>query len=109
AAVVMSARRSRRDDSADRKVVSFGGQVRAVDKELYARFFPRLSPTAITRGALDRQMTEMERILGELAALPADDTLRATHEPGLRGALEALRLARRESEEVDVSLALARS
>ncbi len=109
ASVVMSARRSRSDDVLDRKIVSFGGQIRAVDKRLYGALFPRLSPAQVARAAVDREIAEVERILGEIARLGEDHPVQVEHEASLREALTALRAALAASDEVDVGLALARS
>ncbi len=109
AAVIASARRGRRDAALDRKVVSFGGQVRAVQRRLYDVLFRRVSPAQVARSGLDREVAEVSRILGELGSLPAEDALRVAHEKGLRDALDALVLARKESGDVELGLALARS
>jgi hypothetical protein len=109
ASVVMSAELGRRDDALDRRVVTFGGQVRAVNRALYDVLFPRLSPTRTAHVALAKESAEIERILGELERVPPEDPVRTAHEAPLRAALDALSAARAQSDEVDVALVLARS
>jgi hypothetical protein len=109
ASVVMSAELGRRDAALDRQVLTFGGQVRAVNRELYERLFPRLSPTKTAHLGIAKEIAEVERILGELARAPSDDPVRAAHEGPLRAALETLSAAQGQRDDVDVALALARS
>lgn len=108
AAVVVTARKGRRDTALDRLVVTFGGHVRAVSPTLYSVFFRAITPTAIARAALQTEVLHVQRIIGELDALPADHAQRS-YAPAFRTSLEALVLADQASQEADVSLALARS
>lgn len=109
AVVVLAARRSKRDTALDTCVVTFGGVARAMNKGLYRTFFPTLSPSQTARQKLSREVSEVKRILGELARLPATHALRVSYEAQMRALVEALEAAMRQSEEVDVALALARS
>jgi hypothetical protein len=90
-------------------VVTLGGVARSVAPEVYRRLFGRLSPSAIGKAALETEITEVQRLLGELAALPEGNEIRAGHEEGVRNALASLRAANEAAREADVALALARS
>lgn len=109
AAVVMTARQQRRDNSLDRLVLTFGGVLRSVNARLYELFFPTLSPSGVGRASLERELTEVTRILGELARLPADDAQRVAYEAPLRSTLDALEAAHTSSEQADTALTLASS
>lgn len=109
AAVIATARRGRADDSVDRRVLTMGGVVRATNKALYDRLFPRLSPAKTTRLALAKEVEEVKRLEGELEKLDAADRMRAEYAEPLKGARLALEKAMHEADDVDVSLALARS
>ncbi|AKF11432.1 hypothetical protein [Sandaracinus amylolyticus] len=109
AAVVLRARKARRDAVLDKQVIGFGGHVRAIDPTLYAVFFKSLSPSRVAKLGLDDELEQVRRIVGELARLPADHAERAAYETSLRGALDALVTAKAASNEADTALALARS
>ncbi|UJR85076.1 hypothetical protein [Sandaracinus amylolyticus] len=109
AAVVLRARKARRDAVLDKQVIGFGGHVRAIDPTLYAVFFKSLSPSRVAKLGLDDEIEQVRRIVGELARLPADHPERAAYETSLRGALDALVTAKAASDEADTALALARS
>lgn len=108
ASVVATARQGRRDATLDRLVVTFGGVTRAVSPRLYEVFFGAISPSGVARASAQREVAEVERILGELTRLDASDPQRA-YEPSLRSALTALKAAAEASEQTDTALTLARS
>ena len=109
ASVIATARRGRADSAADRRVMTLGGVVRAVNKSLYDRLFPRLSPAKTTRLALSKEVEEIKRLEGELAKLDAADPFRVEYSPALLSTRTALEKAMEEAEDVDVSLSLART
>jgi hypothetical protein len=107
--VLASARKGKRDGALDVLVVEFGGVARATDKAAYGTLFPRHSPTKTARLALVDEVREMERILGELAALDGGHALRLEYEAPLTSALVTLKAAMADSAQADTALALGRS
>jgi len=109
AAILGSARKGKRDGALDTLVVRFGGVARATDKGLYGALFPRHNPSQTARLALPDEVREVERILGEIAALPADHPLRVEYQAALSGALAILKGAMSDSAQAATDLSLARS
>jgi hypothetical protein len=107
--VVMTARKGKRDGKLDAVVIKFGGVVRATDKALYGILFSKYNPSQTTRLALDNEVAELERILGEFKVLPADHAVRTAYEAETTDALSALKEAMKESNQADTGLALART
>jgi hypothetical protein len=108
-AVLMLAKRERKDETIGRRVVELGGVARAVDKNLYARLFPAQAPSDIAKLGLDKQVLEHDRLIGELAQAPADHPVRVAYEAALISDLGELREAMKASNGADVSLKLGRS
>lgn len=109
AATVMTARKVRSDSRVDRLVLTFGGVARTVAPRVYEVFFSALSPSGVARAAIEREVIEVKRMLGEFARMPAGDPLRAGYEGSLRTALNALEAALGAQEDANVALTLARS
>ncbi|HZF48697.1 MAG TPA: hypothetical protein VE093_08615 [Polyangiaceae bacterium] len=107
--MVTIAKKNRRDEDIDNRLVMLGGVSRAVHKDLYERLFPGRAPSALTRLGLNKQMIENDRILGELAALPAIHPMRVEYEAVLTADMNELRALIKASNEAEVSLKLARS
>ena len=107
--MVTTAKRDRRDEAIDNRLMALGGVSRAVDKDLYERLFPGKAPSILTRLALTKQMLENERILGELAALPAAHPVRVEYEAVLTDDMKEMRASITASNEAEVGLKLARS
>lgn len=107
--VVASAVRGRADFSLDRTIITFGGVARVIAEAVYKRFFGRLSPSRVAKLALDDEVLECKRILGEFDATPADEPLRVAHEASIREGLAQLELAMTAEDNTDVALTVARS
>lgn len=107
--IVMAARRSKRDAALDSVIMRFGGVARASDKDLYDAAFIRYNPSDTIRLALDDEVKEVVRIIGEIQALPADNPLRLEYEPALVAAHGAVKTAMTEADQADTALALSRS
>jgi len=99
----------RRDEDVDGRLKMLGGVSRAVYKDIYERLFPGRAPSVLTRLGLNKQMLENDRILGELAALPAAHPVRVEYEAVLIADMNDLRASIKASNEADVGLKLARS
>lgn len=108
-AVLGAARAVKRDGALDAVLLRFGGVARAVDKDLYGTLFPRLNPSKTARLGMADEVQELERILGELAVLPADHPLRVEYQAPLTAAVAAVKQALGESSQARVALAVARS
>lgn len=107
--IVASAVRGRADFALDRTIITFGGVARVIADVVYKRFFGRLSPSRIAKLALDDEMLECKRIIGELEVMPADHALRVAHEPSIREGIAQLEVAMTAEEGTDVALSVARS
>jgi len=107
--VIATAKRDRRDEDVDSRLIMLGGVSRAVDKDIYERLFPGRAPSALTKLGLNKQMLENERILGELATLPASHPVRVEYEAVLTADMNELRASIKASNEAEVGLKLARS
>lgn len=107
--VITTAKRDRRDEDIDSRLIMLGGVSRAVDKDVYERLFPSRAPSAVTKLGLNKQMLENERILGELAALPASHPVRVEYEAALTADMNELRASIKASNDAEVGLKLARS
>ncbi len=107
--MITNAKRDRRDEDVDNRVVMLGGVSRAVDKAVYERLFPGKSPSLLTKLGLNKQMLENERILGELVALPANHPVRVAYEAVFTADMNEMRASIKASNEADVGLKLARS
>lgn len=107
--VIMAAKRSKKDKKLDKTVLSLGGVARALDSNIYLQLFPKLSPSDTARAALGVETVEVQRIVGELGELPADNALRLEYHSVLATDLDLLRAAMKQREEVGVALMLARS
>jgi hypothetical protein len=108
-AVVTGAKRGRKDRNVDARVVMLGGVARVVDKDLYGRLFATQAPSDINKLALEKQILENKRLIGELGALPADHPVRVGYEAALSGDLTELQSAITDENNADVELKLARS
>lgn len=108
-AVLGSARAGKRDGALDVVLLRFGGVARATDKDLYGTLFPRLNPSKTARLGMADEVQEMDRILGEIAVLPADHPLRVEYQGPLTAATAAVKQALTESSQAQVALAVARS
>lgn len=108
-AIIMAARRGKRDASLDSLLIRFGGVARVSDKGLYGAAFDRYNPSETARLALNDEVKEVDRILGELRALPADNPLRMEYEPALDAAHSAVKAAIGAADQADTALALSRS
>lgn len=108
-AIVATARRGKRDGSLDELLVRFGGIARVSEKDLYAAAFKRYNPTETGRLALDEELKEVDRIVGEVRSLPAAHSIRVDYEPALVAAQTAVRDAITAANEADTALALSRS
>jgi hypothetical protein len=109
ASTVMTARKVRSDSAVDKMVLTFGGVARSVAPRVYELFFSSLTPSAVARASIEREVVEVKRMLGEFARLPEDDGLRRGYEGSLRGALASLEAALAAQENANVALTLARS
>jgi hypothetical protein len=109
ATVIMTARRGRRDAELDELIVTLGGIARSVDKQLYGVLFAKRNPTTIARLGLDKEVVEVDRILGELGKLPEGSALRRDYQGALSSAVTTLRETMTLSRGAEVDLALARS
>ena len=109
AEIVASAVRGQRDFKLDRMIITFGGIARVIAGSIYKRFFGRLSPSRVAKLALDDEVLECKRILGEFEATPADEPLRVAHEASIREGLAQLELAMTAEDNADVALTVARS
>ena len=107
AEIAASAVRGRRDTKLDRIIITFGGITRAIAEEVYKRFFGRLSPSRVAKSALADEILEVKAMLGHFAEMPADDPIRAAHEPSIAGALASLEAAKSAEESADVALTVA--
>lgn len=107
--VVMTARKARRDEGLDSTLKRYGGVARATDKDLYKASFPRHNPTETARMALDEEVLEVARILGELESQPVDHPVRVEYEGALRADHEAVKAAINDANKAGTALALSRS
>ena len=107
--MITNAKRNRRDEDIDSRLKMLGGVSRAAYKDLYERLFPGRAPSLLTRLGLNKQMLENDRILGELAALPAAHPVRVEYEAALIADMNELRASIKASNEAEVGLKLARS
>lgn len=103
------ATRTHSESQLTRIVVTLGGETRAANKGLYEVLFPHLSPTKTAHAAIDRRVAESRRIEGQLTRLADDHPVRVAHLAEVDVTLAALTAAKGHQEEVDVTLALARS
>lgn len=108
AVIIALALVSKRDKRRDALLIETGGVARAADKAAYATLFPKRSPSALARLGLAAESAEINRILGEIAKLPADHPVRA-YEKRLTAAEHALKDAATQSDEAATALALQRS
>lgn len=109
ALLVATAVRNRRDRARDVVLLEAGGVARASNKEVYDRLFPQRSPSRTARLPLQEESAEVQRILGELGKLAADDPIRAAYEAELEAAESALAAAGSDAGEAATALALQRS
>ncbi|MFS8068643.1 MAG: hypothetical protein ACMG6S_19975 [Byssovorax sp.] len=109
AVIVAGALVDKKDSRRDKILVAAGGVTRATEAEVYKTLFPRLNPSLTARLGIDAESTEVDRILGELAKLPADSALRISYEKPLTEAEALLKVASKQSDQAATSFALQRS
>lgn len=109
ASLIMAARRERRDEAVDTVLIELGGVARVKDKPLYDRLFSKYNPSKTARLPLADEIVEMDRIAGELAALPVDHVVRVEYEGPVTASLAALRGAMTSADQASVALSLART
>lgn len=108
AAVIAAALLHKKDDRRDDVLIEMGGMARAVDKQVYAILFKK-SPSVTARLGVKEESAHIQRILGELAKLPADHILRTEYEQGLMEAEAAVKDAGTQADQAVTALALQRS
>lgn len=108
-AIVASALLRKNDKRRDGMLVEAGGVARAIDKEVYAALFPRLTPTATGRLGIAAESAEVKRILGEMARLAPEHPVREAYEQDLAAVEAAVVAAGGQSNEAVTALALQRS
>lgn len=109
AVIVAGALLDKKDQRRDKVLIAAGGVARATDADIYKTLFPKLNPSLTARLTIDAESTEVGRILGELAKLPADNILRTTYEKVLADAEALVRKAGDESDQATTAFALQRS
>lgn len=109
AAIVATALLRKRDVTRDKILVEAGGVARATDEAVYRTLFPNLSPTNTARLGVNAESAHIDRILGELTALPAGHPLRESYLQDLQEAETATKLADKKNEAAATALALQRS
>ena len=109
AVIVAGALVDKKDSRRDKVLIAAGGVARASDPEVYTRLFPRLNPSGTARLGVAAESTQIGRILGELAKLPADSALRLSYEKPLTDAEALLKTASKQSDQAATSFALQRS
>lgn len=101
--------RKRRDHRTDKRLNAIGGTARAAFPKDYEVMFPTLSPSKINRLALDEQIAENDRILGELGALSANHPLRIAYETDFTNDVHTLKQADANTDAAKLALTLSRS
>lgn len=107
--IIATALVDKRDRTRDGLVIATGGTARTQDKALYQTLFNKLSPSKTAKLGIDAESKEIARIAGELAKLPADNSIRVTYAAALSAAETELQAAKEQSDTAETALALQRS
>jgi hypothetical protein len=109
AVVVAGALLDKKDLRRDQLLVEAGGVARATDLDVYKTLFPKLNPSLTARLGIEAESAHIDRILGELGKLPADNTLRVTYEQELAEVEALVKNASTTSDQAATAFALQRS
>lgn len=109
AVVLAGALLDKKDLRRDELLVEAGGVARATDLDVYKILFPKLNPSVTARLGIDAESAHIDRILGELAKLPADNNLRLTYEQELTEVEALVKTASATSDQAATAFALQRS
>ncbi len=108
-AVIAQATVGKRDKGRDRLLLQMGGVARATGKNVYARLFPKLSPSRTAKLGVDAESVEVLRILAELKNIEATHPVRVGYEVPLQDAQAALEAAKKQADDAELALAVERS